>query len=146
MLYSHNGSYPTTLPNRIRLSDGSTRTDPDTFTAEEIADAGYVAAGDPPDYNNNTQILGWDSDWTITNFDSAELNAIETQNWVGIREERNDLLEISDVYALKDLEAEGTVSDEIKNYRQSLRNIPQTYTTSSDVVWPDVPWVDSGDN
>lgn len=146
MLYSHNGSYPTTLPNRIRLSDGSTRTDPDTFTAEEIADAGYVAAEDPPDYNNNTQRLDWDSDWAVINFDSAELNAIETQNWVGIREERNDLLEISDVYALKDLEAEGTVSDEIKNYRQLLRNIPQTYTVSADVVWPDVPWADSGDN
>ena len=146
MLYSHNGSYPTTLPNRIRLSDGSTRTDPNTFTAEEIADAGYVAAEDPPGYDTNTQRLDWDSDWAVINFDSAELSAIETQNWAGIREERNDLLKISDVYALKDLEAEGTVSNEIKNYRQSLRNIPQTYTTSTNVVWPDVPWADSGDN
>lgn len=40
--YSLNGAYPiTTLPYRIRLSDGSTRTDPSTFTDEEIADAGY---------------------------------------------------------------------------------------------------------
>jgi len=82
MLYSHNGAYPTSLPNRIRLSDGSTRTDPDTFTAEEIADAGYAVAGDPPGYNPNTQRLGWDSDWTIINFDSAELTVIENQNWI----------------------------------------------------------------
>lgn len=42
MLYSLNGAYPiSTLPHRIRLSDGTTRTDSSTFTDEEIADAGY---------------------------------------------------------------------------------------------------------
>ena len=42
MLYSYNGAYPTVLPDRIRLSNGTTRTNKSTFTAEEIADAGYV--------------------------------------------------------------------------------------------------------
>ena len=42
MLYSYNGEYPTDIPERIRLSDGSTRTDSSTYTEEEIADAGYV--------------------------------------------------------------------------------------------------------
>lgn len=42
IMYSLNGAYPIkTLPHRIRLSDGRTRTDSSTFTDEEIADAGY---------------------------------------------------------------------------------------------------------
>ena len=32
MLYSYNGEYPTDIPERIRLSDGSTRTDSSTYT------------------------------------------------------------------------------------------------------------------
>ena len=36
MLYSKNGDYPTILPNRIRMSNGFTRTGRDTFTEEEI--------------------------------------------------------------------------------------------------------------
>jgi hypothetical protein len=65
-LYSKNNSYPTTLPFRIRLSDGSTRTDPNQFTADDIADAGYVLAPDKPSYNANTHSLGWDgTNWTV---------------------------------------------------------------------------------
>jgi hypothetical protein len=32
MLYSYQGAEPAALPHRIRLSDGSTRTDASTFT------------------------------------------------------------------------------------------------------------------
>jgi hypothetical protein len=48
MLYSHNGAYPAPLPNRIILSDGRSRTDPSTFTKEEIDDAGYVWVEEKP--------------------------------------------------------------------------------------------------
>jgi hypothetical protein len=141
MLYSHNGSYPTTLPNRIRLSDGSTRTEPDTFTDEEIADAGYVLVSDPPGYDNTTQRLNWDSDWSIENLDSAELAIIENQNWLNIREERNNLLKESDIEALKEIENTREISEELITYRTALRNIPQNYENSTDVVWPNKPWV-----
>lgn len=51
-LYSHNGAEPAPLPHRIRIPDGAggwrTRTDPGTFTADEIATAGYVAAEPRP--------------------------------------------------------------------------------------------------
>lgn len=141
MLYSHNGTYPASLPNRIRLSDGSTRTDPSTFTTEEIADAGYVLASDPPSYNTSTQRLTWDSDWSVQNLDSAELSTIESQNWVSIREERDDLLQESDIKVLREIEDIEEISQELKTYRTTLRNIPQSYSNSEDVVWPDKPWL-----
>lgn len=65
--YSHNGSCPAPLPFRIRLSNGFTRTDPDTFTDDEIFDAGYTAVPDPPEYDAETQQLGWDgTEWTVS--------------------------------------------------------------------------------
>lgn len=47
-LYSLNGTAPAPLPHRIRVPDGASGTrsctDPGTFTAEELAAAGYVVA------------------------------------------------------------------------------------------------------
>lgn len=42
MLYSHEGKYPAPLPERIRLEDGSTRTDSSTFTDTELEAWGYI--------------------------------------------------------------------------------------------------------
>jgi hypothetical protein len=59
MLYSIRQQRPATLPFRIRLSNGFTRTDPASFTAEEIADAGYVGPYTEPAYNAATEQLLW---------------------------------------------------------------------------------------
>lgn len=65
-LYSKRNNYPIELPFRLRFADGSTRTDQSTFTAEEIAEAGYVEVQAPPEITE-TQMLGWDgSNWIIT--------------------------------------------------------------------------------
>ena len=40
-LYTINGEKPRILPERIRLSDGSTRTDVGSYTEDEVRDAGY---------------------------------------------------------------------------------------------------------
>lgn len=67
MLYTRNSSYPAALPHAITLSNGFIRTDPSSFTAAEISDAGYVAAPDQPVYNIETEQLGWDGEnWTVT--------------------------------------------------------------------------------
>lgn len=64
MLYSLNGEYPRPLPNRIRLSSGETRTT--TFTAEEIANAGYTIVADPP-ILSRYEVLSWNgSEWAVT--------------------------------------------------------------------------------
>ena len=59
MLYSFRQQRPAPLPFRIRLSNGFTRTEPVSFTAEEIADAGYVGPYTEPVYNPTTEQLGW---------------------------------------------------------------------------------------
>lgn len=66
-LYSLNGSWPAPLPPAITLSNGFIRTDPSSFSPDEIADAGYVEAPAQPAYDPATQQLGWDGeDWEVT--------------------------------------------------------------------------------
>ena len=68
--YSYQKQYPVTwdeIPNRIRLSDGNTRTDKESFTEEELKDAGYVFTDVYPNYNDETHVCTWnDTDWVVT--------------------------------------------------------------------------------
>lgn len=76
-LYSHNGAIPAPLPFRITLPDGRTRTDPETFTPEEIAEAGYVAAPEAPAHDPLAEHPPeWDgSAWMVTAKTPAEIAA-----------------------------------------------------------------------
>ena len=58
-LYSLRQQRPAPLPFRIRLSNGFTRTEPASFTAEEITDAGYVGPYTEPAYDAATEQLLW---------------------------------------------------------------------------------------
>lgn len=59
MLYSFNGAYPAPLPFRITLPNGFTRTDPLTFTEDEIGAAGFSGPYTETDYDPATQQLDW---------------------------------------------------------------------------------------
>ena len=55
-----------------------------------------------------------------------------------LRIERNQLLKETDFYALSDV----TMSDEMKTYRQELRDITEGLTTAEEVeavIWPTKP-------
>ena len=79
MLYSFRNQRPAPLPFRIRLSDGFTRNDPTSFTAEEIADAGYIGPYTEPAYNPATEQLLWvDGEYVI----DALPPPIPTPRWV----------------------------------------------------------------
>jgi len=66
VLYSIRNERPAPLPFRIRLSNGFTRTEPASFTAEEITDAGYVGPYTEPAYNAATEQLLWrDGEYVI---------------------------------------------------------------------------------
>lgn len=97
-LYSYNKSYPQPIPFRIRLSDGRTRTDPSSFTEEELTDAGYTAAPDIP-LITDSQTLSWSSEsmnWVVTDKTQEELdqesNDRRTQLKTEINEYRNFLI------------------------------------------------------
>lgn len=56
--------------------------------------------------------------------------------WSDIRATRNNLLAASDWRTMSDVPV---MSNEWRDYRQSLRDIPETYSSPSDVVWPVEP-------
>lgn len=94
MLYSLHSQRPAPLPWRITLPNGFTRTDPSTFTEDEIQSAGFTGPYSEPAYDPATQQLDWDGssylvvelpppapapDWATfkaTALNSASLNAI----------------------------------------------------------------------
>ena len=140
MLYSYNNQYPNTIPFRIILSDGRTRTDPSSFTEAEITDAGYTAVEDTP-IILDTQILTWVSEtmsWSVRNKTeeelSNELNEKRLNKEVEIRGARNKLLAESDWTQLSD----SPVNKEAwAIYRQQLRDITIQSEFPMNVVWPE---------
>lgn len=79
-LYSHQGKYPTTLPHRIILGNGKTRTDSSTFTAEEIESAGWVEAPEKPSFDPATHNPPlWSNDAWVENPKSVEQLAAEAR-------------------------------------------------------------------
>ncbi len=133
MLYSHNGSYPSALPNRIRLSNGTTRTDSSTFTEQEITDAGYIETTDAP-----TVIFPNKVEWTGLNWAERPPSAQEIYTeWQIVRTTRNQLLAKSDVDILKCYENGVTVPASVVSYRQELRDLTQVQLDPYNIVSPD---------
>ena len=143
-LYTKNGSYPQPIPFRIRLSDGRTRTDPSTFTEEEILDAGYTPASDRP-IPNSVQVVEWDasnSNWILRDKTLEELQAETNALWNQIRQERDRRIEAMawryERYARHERLGIDQVDDiqKLDTYIQALADIPQTQTDPYDIVWP----------
>lgn len=59
MLYSFQGARPEPLPFRITLPGGFTRTDPTTFTSDELQAAGFTGPYHEPPYDSATEQLDW---------------------------------------------------------------------------------------
>jgi hypothetical protein len=62
-----------------------------------------------------------------------------------VRRTRNALLAESDLYTMPDRWSAYTQDEQQawKVYRQALRDIPQTLTDPTQVVWPQKPWVEA---
>jgi hypothetical protein len=134
MLYSKNGQRPTTLPFRIVLSSGKTRTDPSSFTESEIADAGFIAADNPPAANYPQRVDWVNGQWTIRDPNQAEVQ----QRWDFIRSGRNQLLQQSDIHVLRAYESAIPVDIGLVVYRQALRDIT-LQTDPWNIIWPGIP-------
>ena len=143
MLYSYKGQYPTSLPERIRLSDGSTRTDSSTFTEEELTDAGYIAAGESPAYDNATQKVIWNETvWEVIDLTTEEINSIVNQHWAEVRESRDAKIKEVEWRVMRNLsetrqglDTTDNISD-LDTYIQALRDITSTTTNPLEVSWP----------
>lgn len=150
MLYSIKGNYPVeTLPHRIRLSDGSTRTDSSTFTTDDLSNAGITTVSNPPSYNQNTQKLIWNDveiDWEVIDLTQEQIEELSNSAWQNIRKKRDSLLQQVDGKVLR-YQSEvrlgvTTTTDNISNldtYAQALRDVPSTFSDPGNVVWPTYP-------
>jgi len=138
MLYSYKKQYPNELPNRIRLSDGSTRTDKSSFTEEEILDAGYILVEEPPIVSGD-DVLRWDGDnWVVEVIDETTKIA---RAWNKIRELRDGTIasvdwRVNRYFSEIRLGLETTDNiEELDKYIQELRNITNQEDPYN-IVWP----------
>jgi hypothetical protein len=145
MLYSYKGEYPTQLPDRIRLSNGTTRTNKLTFTEQEIEDAGYIKVSDyPNDFDNKVYKVIWDydhADWVVSVKSEEEIAQDIERKWQEIRFIRDEKIKEVEWQINRynsHVRLELTLIDDINKldtYIQALRDI----TTQEDpynIVWP----------
>ena len=66
---------------------------------------------------------------------SEEITARDERLMSGLRDCRNKLLEETDHYAL----ADQTLTDEMKKYREDLRQLPQQTSDLTNINWPKEP-------
>ena len=96
-LYYKDNSLPKELPFRIRLSDGNTRTDPSSFTDEEIADAGYIEAPAKPRIVEAGKSIVWNfetHEWDIVGETLTQKGTVSPSNgWNSARLVRDHLQE-----------------------------------------------------
>ena len=147
--YSLNGAYPVLghylhdepdrFPNRLKLKDGSTVTDPDTFTNEILQSVGYVAVDRPPISTAN-QVLEWVSEslsWNIREKNAYEID----EEWEKVKTLRDDHLKALDwrLNRYKSEVRQGlTTTDKIEvldEYAQQLRKITEQKDVF-DINWP----------
>lgn len=139
MLYSLNGAYPTTLPYRIRLSDGSTRTDPSTFTDEEIADAGYsiVEAVGFQEYER----LEWNgTSFDIVAFTQEEIDNHHRELWDEIMLQKNTKLQEVE-WRVERYKSEVRLGLDPTDDVDTIETINEYITSLNNIVMPD-PIVD----
>lgn len=146
MLYSYKGQYPSSLPERIRLSNGSTRTDSSTFTSEELTDAGYVSAGDSPSFDGDTQKVIWNgSSWEVVSLTSSEIASRVAGLWEEVRQNRDTKIEEVEWRVMRNMSETRQGVDTTDNitdldtYIQTLRDITSSTTNPLEVSWPDTP-------
>jgi len=142
--YTKDGCYPRGLPDMIVVEENgyeAIRTNPETFTDQEIADAGWVAAPVMPTYNPDTHRIEWNSEtnsWYLDEISAEELAERITMAWQGVRSERDDMLSCTDYMVVKATETGTPIPSAWSEYRQGLRDIT-TQSDPFDITWPTEP-------
>lgn len=143
-LYSLNGSLPEELPNRIRLSDGSTRTDRSTFTDEEIANAGYVKVSSKPTIYSKDKIVYWSVEqrqWLLRDKTLEDIQIEKIEQISKAEQYKNTLLNNVNYRLnkyLQDISSEQETSDNEENlnsYKEAILNI-DIQSDPFDINWP----------
>ncbi len=73
--------------------------------------------------------------------DSEKIEIREVALWTETKRERDALLSKTDWTQIPDAQLTTDKKAEFAAYRQSLRDIPQTYPNPDDVIWPEKPTI-----
>jgi len=94
-MYSFNKQYPVlTKPERIRLSDGTTKTDSTTFDNADLTDAGWQVVEDKPNVDVRTHKVSWDgTKWVTESLSDKELKDIKNRDLQSYRIQRDKLID-----------------------------------------------------
>jgi len=132
-LYYKPNETPSLPPSRIILSNGLSRTNYN-YSTEELLDAGYMPAPPKPTVTFPQRVEWINSAWSIRDPNEGEINT----QIISIREEAVRRLSASDYRVTKAAEAGIAVPDNVKAYRQRLRDIYNLIDVSSiwSVTWP----------
>lgn len=82
----------------------------------------------------DTTVAGDKDKQTVTVTHTA-VDQTDVEKWVEIRASRDSKLIATDHYALSDV----TMADNMKTYRQALRDLPASKSDPNDIVWPTKP-------
>lgn len=94
------------------------------------------------DYTYNDTKLTATETWSVRNLTSEEIANKEDNYFERLRRERNKLLADTDYLITKAFEQGLTLTEEFKNYRQELRDLPQTVNireVNFDTIYPTLP-------
>ena len=90
---------------------------------------------------NNVQFTA-EEETARDNEEAAWTNAAPTRALVRLRETRDRLLQTSDWEIMQELEKGNAISDDMKAYRQALRDLPNgkdTVAKCTNATWPTKP-------
>ena len=138
-MYSLNKLYPISKrPERIRLSNGNTKTDFTTFTTDDLTDAGWQVVDDKPEVNETTHKVTWDgTKWVTENLSSEELQEVKNKQLESFRTQRDK--HINDIewrimrYHSFARQGKSQIDDitKLDKYIQDLRDCINVYDPSS---------------
>jgi hypothetical protein len=90
---------------------------------------------------NNVQFTA-EEETAQDNVETAWTNAAPTRALADLRDKRNRLLQSSDWEIMQELEKGNAISDDMKTYRQALRDLPNgkdTVAKCTNATWPTKP-------
>ena len=138
ILYSYQNNYPKPLPDSIMIGE-LTYTSLNDLSDIELNNLGFSGPFYIPDGFNDTKKIEYDpvnQTLTLRDLSFEEKMEGEDERWKNIREIRDKLLKETDGIVIKYLERDELVLEQYLEYRKKLRDIPQTYNYTWEVIFP----------
>lgn len=102
---------------------------------QQIEDAGWISAPDKPEGTDFLEYKWNGNDWEEAETEAAK---IRTEMWKAIRSARDEFLKKSDILAQTYIDNNQDIPQDLIDYRQSLRDLPQVHENGSIDDWEDI--------